>query len=127
MQHAAIDSNSTAPMLTGTSFSSVSFFSSSLPYYQYKANAIPYNARGLDFSVLKEYFSFIANHRCRQIGVNALCPGAGNPLPWKAGIANLRDKIVLNPCRRYQIGGALLWVLRGLGNGFSSCLKFSAG
>lgn len=95
MQHAAIDSVSTPPMLAGTSFSSVSSFSSFSPSYQYKAKAIPHSALGLNFSVLKEYSSFIANRRCRQIGVNALCPGAINPLPWTAGIANLRDKIIL--------------------------------
>ena len=38
MQHAAIDSNSTAPIFTGISFSSVS--SSSNPFGQYKANLL---------------------------------------------------------------------------------------
>jgi hypothetical protein len=97
MQHAAIDSNSTAPMLTGTSFSSISFFSSFRPFNQYKANAILRSALGPDFSVLKECFSVVANHRCRQIGVNALCPGSGNPLPWTAEIVNLRDKNFCKP------------------------------
>src|SRR3989338_2079949 len=110
MQHAAIENcNSMAPMLTGTTFSSVS------PpphlFNQYKTNTFLHGLPGLCLSAIKEYLRFIANHCCRQTGVNALHPGAGGSLLWTEKITILLDKNFLTPCRRYQVGGALL---RGL-------------
>jgi len=113
MQHAAIEnSNSMAPMLTGTPFSSVS--SPFHPFNQYKTNSFLQGLSGLCLGALKEYVRFIANHRCRQTGVNALHPALGCPLLWTAGITNLLDRNFLNPCCRYQFGSALLLDLRGL-------------
>lgn len=89
MQHADIDSVSTPPMLTGTSFSSVS--SSPRFFDQYKTIPFSHSMPGLDISALKEPLRFIANHRCCEAGVNALSLNADNPLPWAAAMANLRN------------------------------------
>lgn|SRR5574340_1372036 len=97
MQHAAIDSISTAPMLTGTSFSPVSSFSSFRLFNPYKADAILHGALGLDFSALKERSGFIANRRCRQIGLNAWSAAAGDRLPQTGETVSLRDKNFFEP------------------------------
>jgi len=97
MQHAAIEnSNSTAPMRTGTSFSSV--LSSPRLSNQYKTNSFLHSLPGLDLSALKEPLRFIANHRCRKASVNVSKPLSPGAVMAHAAMAHLRNtKIFLKP------------------------------
>lgn len=67
MQHAAIDSKSTAPIFAGISFPSVSF--SSNPFNQYKAISLRRRASGLGFGASRNCLCIASGHRSLEFGV----------------------------------------------------------
>jgi ribonucleoside-diphosphate reductase beta chain len=70
-----------------------------------------YAAGRANAPMFKAYLRFIANRRCRQIGLGALYPGAGNPFPWMSEMIDLKKERNFFETRviEYQTGGALNW------------------
>ena len=79
--------------------------------YRYAEDTMPRGVLGLNAPMFKEYLRFIANLRCRQIGLEALYPGAGNPFPWMSEMIDLKKERNFFETRviEYQTGGALSW------------------
>jgi ribonucleoside-diphosphate reductase beta chain len=79
--------------------------------YRYAEDTMPRGVLGLNAGMFKEYLRFIANRRCRQIGLEALYPGAANPFPWMSEMIDLRKEKNFFESRvtEYQTGGALSW------------------
>lgn len=82
MQHAAIDSNSTTPIFTGISFSSVS--SSSHPSGQNKANPLWNGASAPGSCVPKKLFALRSRLPQPEIRSNCILSGCGQPFIWMA-------------------------------------------
>jgi ribonucleoside-diphosphate reductase beta chain len=79
--------------------------------YRYAEDTMPRGVLGLNAGMFKEYLRFIANRRCRQIGLDALYPGAANPFPWMSEMIDLKKEKNFFESRatEYQAGGALSW------------------
>lgn len=79
--------------------------------YRYAEDTMPRGVLGLNAPMFKEYLRFVANRRCRQIGVDELYPGAENPFPWMSEMIDLKKEKNFFETRvtEYQTGGALNW------------------
>ena len=79
--------------------------------YRYAEDTMPRGVLGLNAPMFKEYLRFIANRRCRQIGLDALFQGANNPFPWMSEMIDLKKEKNFFETRvtEYQTGGALNW------------------
>jgi ribonucleoside-diphosphate reductase beta chain len=79
--------------------------------YRYAEDTMPRGVLGLNASMFKEYLRFIANRRCRQIGIDPLFTGASNPFPWMSEMIDLKKEKNFFETRvtEYQTGGTLSW------------------
>lgn len=78
---------------------------------QYALDTMPRGVLGLNVPMFTEYLQFIANRRCKQIGLNEQWPGAKNPFPWMSEMLDLKKEKNFFETRviDYQTGGALSW------------------
>lgn len=78
---------------------------------RYAFDTLPRGVLGLNAAMFTEYMRYIANRRCRQIGVAELYPGASNPFPWMSEALDLKKEKNFFETRviEYQSGGALTW------------------
>lgn len=79
--------------------------------YQYAVDTMPRGVLGLNVSMFSEYLRFIANRRCKQIGLTEQYPGVKNPFPWMSEMLDLKKEKNFFETRviDYQTGGALSW------------------
>jgi len=79
--------------------------------YRYAEDTMPRGVLGLNAPMFKEYLRFVANRRCRQIGVDEVYPGADNPFPWMSEMIDLKKEKNFFETRvtEYQTGGTLSW------------------
>lgn len=79
--------------------------------YAYAEDTMPRGVLGLNAPMFQEYLRFIANRRCRQIGLSELWPGAANPFPWMSEVIDLKKEKNFFESRvtEYRTGGALNW------------------
>ncbi len=79
--------------------------------YQYAEDTMPRGVLGLNVGMFSEYLRFIANRRCKQIGLTELYAGAKNPFPWMSEMLDLKKEKNFFETRviDYQTGGALSW------------------
>src|SRR5437660_12716487 len=77
--------------------------------YAYAEDTMPRGVLGLNATMFKEYLRFIANRRCRQIGVDALFDKADNRFPCMADMIELKKEKSFFETRviEYQTGGTL--------------------
>lgn len=78
---------------------------------QYAIDTMPRGILGMNSEMFKEYLHFIANRRCRQIGLDEQYPGAENPFPWMSEVMDLKKEKNFFETRviDYQAGGTLSW------------------
>ncbi|MBY0551347.1 MAG: ribonucleotide-diphosphate reductase subunit beta [Candidatus Obscuribacterales bacterium] len=79
--------------------------------YKYAEDTMQRGVLGLNCSMFQEYLRFIANRRCKQIGLPEQYPGAKNPFPWMSEQLDLKKEKNFFETRviEYQTGGALSW------------------
>jgi len=79
--------------------------------YRYAEDTLPRGVLGMNAPMFKECLRYIANRRCRQIGLDALYPGAKNPFPWMSEMIDLKKEKNFFETRvtEYQTGGVLNW------------------
>jgi len=79
--------------------------------HQYAVDTMPRGILGLNAEMFKEYLQFIANRRCRQIGLPEQYSGVDNPFPWMSEMMDLKKEKNFFETRvtEYQTGGALQW------------------
>jgi len=79
--------------------------------YKYAVDTMPRGVLGLNSQMFSEYLRFVANRRCRQIGLPDQYPGAKNPFPWMSEMIDLKKEKNFFETRviDYQTGGALSW------------------
>ncbi|MBX9670297.1 MAG: ribonucleotide-diphosphate reductase subunit beta [Candidatus Obscuribacterales bacterium] len=79
--------------------------------YNYAVDTMSRGVLGLNVEMFSEYLKFIANRRCRQIGLPEQYPGAKNPFPWMSEMIDLKKEKNFFETRviDYQTGGALAW------------------
>jgi ribonucleoside-diphosphate reductase beta chain len=79
--------------------------------YRYAIDTMPRGVLGLNVSMFSEYLRFIANRRCKQIGLPEQYPGVKNPFPWMSEMLDLKKEKNFFETRviDYQTGGALSW------------------
>lgn len=79
--------------------------------YAYACDTMPRGVLGLNSQMFSEYLKFVANRRCRQIGLTELYAGAKNPFPWMSEMIDLKKEKNFFETRviDYQTGGALSW------------------
>jgi ribonucleoside-diphosphate reductase beta chain len=79
--------------------------------YAYAQDTMPRGVLGLNASMFSEYLRFVANRRCKQIGLAELYAGAKNPFPWMSEMIDLKKEKNFFETRviDYQVGGALSW------------------
>lgn len=79
--------------------------------YKYAEDTMQRGVLGLNCQMFSEYLRFIANRRCRQIGLTEQYPGAKNPFPWMSEALDLKKEKNFFETRviEYQTGGALSW------------------
>ncbi len=79
--------------------------------YQYAVDTMPRGVLGLNVQMFAEYLQFVANRRCKQIGLTEQYPGAKNPFPWMSEMLDLKKEKNFFETRviDYQTGGALSW------------------
>lgn len=79
--------------------------------YKYAEDTMQRGVLGLNCSMFQEYLRFIANRRCKQIGLQEQYPGAKNPFPWMSEQLDLKKEKNFFETRviEYQTGGALSW------------------
>lgn len=79
--------------------------------YKYAEDTMKRGVLGLNCSMFQEYLRFIANRRCKQIGLAEQYPGAKNPFPWMSEMLDLKKEKNFFETRviEYQTGGALSW------------------
>ncbi len=77
----------------------------------YAVDTMPRGVLGLNAQAFAEYLRYIANRRCRQIGLEELWPGAQNPFPWMSEALDLKKEKNFFETRvlEYQSGSALSW------------------
>jgi ribonucleoside-diphosphate reductase beta chain len=78
---------------------------------QYAVDTMPRGVLGLNVEMFTEYLQFIANRRCKQIGLTEQFPGVKNPFPWMSEMLDLKKEKNFFETRviDYQTGGALSW------------------
>jgi ribonucleoside-diphosphate reductase beta chain len=79
--------------------------------YQYAVDTMPRGVLGLNVQMFSDYLKFVANRRCKQIGLPEQFPGAQNPFPWMSEMIDLKKEKNFFETRviDYQVGGALSW------------------
>lgn len=79
--------------------------------YRHAEDTMPRGVLGLNAPMFKEYLRFIANRRCRQIGIEVSYPGAENPFPWMNEMIGSKKERNFFETRviEYRSGGALNW------------------
>lgn len=79
--------------------------------YKYAEDTMARGVLGLNCSMFSEYLRFIANRRCKQIGLPEQFAGAKNPFPWMSEMLDLKKEKNFFETRviDYQTGGALSW------------------
>lgn len=79
--------------------------------YKYAVDTMPNGVLGLNVQMFYEYLRFIANRRCKQIGLAEQYPGVKNPFPWMSEMLDLKKEKNFFETRviDYQTGGALSW------------------
>jgi len=79
--------------------------------YAYAVDTMPRGVLGLNVPMFAEYLQFIANRRCKQIGLTEQYPGVKNPFPWMSEMLDLKKEKNFFETRviDYQTGGALSW------------------
>ena len=79
--------------------------------YSYAQDTMPRGVLGLNAAMFSEYLRFVANRRCKQIGLAELYAGAKNPFPWMSEMIDLKKEKNFFETRviDYQVGGALSW------------------
>jgi ribonucleoside-diphosphate reductase beta chain len=77
----------------------------------YAQDTMPNGILGLNASMFVEYLQFIADRRCRQIGLDPIYNQKENPFPWMSEIIDLKKEKNFFETRvtEYQTGGALVW------------------
>jgi ribonucleoside-diphosphate reductase beta chain len=79
--------------------------------YRYAVDTMPRGVLGLNVQMFGEYLQFVANRRCKQIGLTEQWPGVKNPFPWMSEMLDLKKEKNFFETRviDYQTGGALSW------------------
>ncbi len=79
--------------------------------HAYAVDTMPRGVLGLNAGMFLDYLRFIANRRCRQIGLPEQWPGATNPFPWMSEVMDLKKEKNFFETRvtEYRTGGALSW------------------
>jgi ribonucleoside-diphosphate reductase beta chain len=79
--------------------------------YKYAEDTMERGVLGLNCSMFQEYLRYIANRRCKQIGLPEQYPGAKTPFPWMSEMLDLKKEKNFFETRviEYQTGGALTW------------------
>ena len=79
--------------------------------HQYAIDTMPTGILGMNADMFKEYLHYIANRRCRQIGLLEQYSITKNPFPWMSEIMDLKKEKNFFETRviEYQTGGALSW------------------
>ena len=79
--------------------------------YAYAVDTMPRGVLGLNAHMFSGFLRYIANRRCRQIGLDELFPGASNPFPWMSEVIDLKKEKNFFETRvlEYQSGAALSW------------------
>jgi ribonucleoside-diphosphate reductase beta chain len=79
--------------------------------YKYAEDTMERGVLGLNCSMFQEYLRYIANRRCKQIGLPEQFPGAKTPFPWMSEMLDLKKEKNFFETRviEYQTGGALSW------------------
>lgn len=79
--------------------------------YKYAVDTMERGVLGLNVQMFSEYLKFIANRRCKQIGLTEQYPGVKNPFPWMSEMLDLKKEKNFFETRviDYQTGGALSW------------------
>jgi ribonucleoside-diphosphate reductase beta chain len=79
--------------------------------YAYAEDTMPRGVLGLNAQMFSEYLRFVANRRCKQIGLPEQYAGAKNPFPWMSEMIDLKKEKNFFETRviDYQVGGALNW------------------
>jgi len=79
--------------------------------YSYAEDTMPRGVLGLNAQMFSEYLRFVANRRCKQIGLAEIYAGAKNPFPWMSEMIDLKKEKNFFETRviDYQVGGALNW------------------
>ncbi len=77
----------------------------------YAHDTMPNGILGLNAVTIKQYLQFIANRRCKQLGIIEQFPDAGNPMPWMSEVVDLKKEKNFFETRvtEYQSGGSLNW------------------
>ncbi len=78
---------------------------------QYAKDTMPRGILGLNAEMFKDYLHYIANRRCKQIGLAKQFPNSKNPFPWMSEMMDLKKEKNFFETRvvEYQTGGALSW------------------
>ncbi len=76
----------------------------------YASDTMPRGVLSLNASQMHEYVRYIANRRCRQLGLAERAPGAENPFPWMSEMLDLKKEKNFFETRvtEYRSGG-LRW------------------
>ncbi|MBX9877694.1 MAG: ribonucleotide-diphosphate reductase subunit beta [Candidatus Obscuribacterales bacterium] len=79
--------------------------------YKYAEDTMPRGVLGLNVNMFYDYLRFVANRRCKQIGLPEQYAGAKNPFPWMSEMLDLKKEKNFFETRviDYQVGGALSW------------------
>ena len=79
--------------------------------YQYAVDTMPNGISGLNSDTLHDYIKYIANRRCKQIGLPNQFDVKENPFPWMSEITDLKKEKNFFETRvtEYQTGGTLNW------------------
>jgi ribonucleoside-diphosphate reductase beta chain len=79
--------------------------------YGYAVDTMPRGVLGLNVAMFSDYLRFVANRRCKQIGLPEQYPGVKNPFPWMSEMLDLKKEKNFFETRviDYQVGGALSW------------------
>ncbi|CAM2011128.1 ribonucleotide-diphosphate reductase subunit beta [Acanthopleuribacter pedis] len=77
----------------------------------YAVDTMPRGVLGLNAAMFRAYLRFIANRRCRQIGMEPVYADARNPFPWMSEAVDLKKEKNFFETRvlEYQSGAALSW------------------
>ena len=78
---------------------------------RYAEDTMPRGILGMNANTFKQYVEFIANRRCKQIGLPVLFSGQTNPFPWMSETIDLQKEKNFFETRvtEYSTGGALDW------------------
>jgi ribonucleoside-diphosphate reductase beta chain len=77
----------------------------------YGRDTMPNGFLGLSAALCEQYMHFIANRRCKQLGLEAVFEQTDNPFPWMSEAMDLKKEKNFFETRviEYQNGGSLSW------------------